>query len=70
MISRKHHQIVLAFFMSFVIRVFNVGLVTSIITIWVKAWAFIVAFSTIVVVSLLVRRLVDFVLHDEHSHTQ
>ncbi|MFT5759881.1 MAG: hypothetical protein ACI9LM_004665 [Alteromonadaceae bacterium] len=75
MISRKHHKIVFSFFMallmsgimSFVISVFNVGLVTNIITLWLQAWsfAFVVAFPTIIMVSPLVHKLVSLVLHEE-----
>jgi hypothetical protein len=41
-------------------------LVTNIIPIWLKAWsfAFIVAFPTIMVVSPIVHKLVNLVLHD------
>ncbi|PCI58344.1 MAG: hypothetical protein COB45_00265 [Gammaproteobacteria bacterium] len=75
MISRKHHKIVFSFFMalfmsgimSFVISVFNVGLVTNIITLWLQAWgfAFIIAFPTILIVSPVVHKLVSLVLHEE-----
>jgi len=75
MISRKHHKIVFAFFMallmsgimSFVISVFNVGLVENIVSVWLKAWsfAFVVAFPTIMLVSPLVHKLVSLVLHEE-----
>jgi hypothetical protein len=53
--------------MSFVISVFNVGLVTNIIRLWLQAWsfAFIVAFPTIIMVSPLVHKLVSLVLHEE-----
>lgn len=78
MISRKHHKLVFSFFMallmsaimSFVISVFNVGMVTNIVTIWLQAWsfAFIVAFPTITIISPLVHKLVSFVL-DEDSNT-
>ena len=74
MISRKYHRIVFSFFMallmscimSFVISVFNVGLVENIMAIWLKAWsfAFAVAFPTIVMVSPIVHRLVNLVLHE------
>ena len=77
MIPRKHHKIVFSFFMallmsgimSFVISVFNVGLVTNIITLWLQAWsfAFIVAFPTIIIVSPLVHKLVSLVLHEEDN---
>ena len=75
MISRKHHKIVFSFFMallmscimSFVISVFNVGMVANIITLWLQAWsfAFIVAFPTIMLISPLVHKLVSLVLHEE-----
>ena len=78
MISRKHHKIVFSFFMallmsgimSFVISVFNVGLVTNIVTIWLQAWsfAFIVAFPTIIIVSPIVHKLVNLVLHEQESN--
>jgi hypothetical protein len=77
MISRKHHKVVFSFFMallmsgimSFVISVFNVGMVTNIITIWLQAWgfAFIVAFPTIIIVSPVVHKLVALVLHEESN---
>jgi uncharacterized membrane protein YjjB (DUF3815 family) len=79
MIDRKHHKIVFAFFMallmscimSFVISIFNVGLVSNIIHIWLKAWAFafIVAFPTITVVAPIVHKLVSLVLKEESSDT-
>jgi hypothetical protein len=61
----------MAFFMtaimSFVISVFNVGLVTDIISIWLKAWvfAFIFAFPTIIMVSPIVHKLVALVLRED-----
>jgi hypothetical protein len=77
MISRKHHKIVFLFFMallmsgimSFVISVFNVGMVANIITIWLKAWvfAFMVAFPTIIIVSPVVNKLVSLVLHEDSN---
>jgi hypothetical protein len=79
MISRKHHKVVFSFFMallmsgimSLVISIFNVGMVTNIITLWLQAWsfAFIVAFPTIMIVSPVVHKLVSFVLHEEESKT-
>jgi len=79
MISRKYHKTIFSFFMalfmscimSFVISVFNVGMVTNIIVIWLKAWsfAFIVAFPTIIIVSPIVHKLVSLVLHEEESNT-
>ncbi|MDX2368710.1 DUF2798 domain-containing protein [Colwelliaceae bacterium BS250] len=78
MISRKHHKMVFSFFMallmscimSFVISVFNVGLVPNIVTIWLQAWsfAFIVAFPTIIIVSPIVHKLVNLVLHEQESN--
>ncbi len=75
MISRKHHKLVFSFFMSllmsgimsFVISVFNIGMVENIITIWLKAWsfAFMIAFPTIIAVSPIVHKLVALVLHEE-----
>ena len=77
MILRKHHKIVFLFFMallmsgimSFVISVFNVGMVTNIITIWLKAWvfAFMVALPTIIIVSPVVNKLVSLVLHEDSN---
>jgi len=77
MIARKHHKVVFSFFMallmsgfmSFVISVFNVGMVTNITTIWLKAWsfAFIVAFPTIIIVSPVVHKLVSLVLHEDNN---
>jgi TctA family transporter len=79
MIDRKHHKIVFALFMallmscimSFVISVFNVGLVSNIVHVWLKAWAFafIVAFPTITVVAPIVHKWVSLVLKEESSDT-
>ncbi|MEM5528969.1 DUF2798 domain-containing protein [Gammaproteobacteria bacterium AS21] len=46
--------------MSFVISVFNVGIVDNILAIWLKSWsfAFIVAFPAVLMVAPLVRRIV------------
>ncbi|MBL4866915.1 MAG: DUF2798 domain-containing protein [Pseudomonadales bacterium] len=53
--------------MSLVISIFNMGLVNNIIQIWLNAWAFAftVAFPTIIVVSPLVHMLVSITLKDE-----
>ena len=77
MISRKYHKIVFSFFMgllmsgimSFVVTSFNVGFVTNIISLWLKAWsfAFIVAFPTIMVVSPIVHKLVSLVMEEEEN---
>lgn len=75
MIDRKHQHLVFAFFMallmsclmSFVISVFNVGFDENILTIWLKAWsfAFAVAFPSVMLVSPIVRKLVNLVLTNE-----
>lgn len=46
--------------MSFVISVFNVGIVENIVAIWLKSWsfAFIVAFPAVLMVAPLVRKIV------------
>lgn len=72
MIDRKYQKVVFAFFMallmscimSFVITLFNVGWVSNLFALWVRAWAFafVVAFPTISVVAPLVQRLVAAVL--------
>ena len=52
-------------FMSFVISLFNVGMVDNIITIWLKAWvfAFSIAFPTVtIVVAPLVHKLTDKII--------
>jgi hypothetical protein len=50
--------------MSFVVTAFNMGLVSNLVLIWVKAWgvAFFVAFPIIIVVTPIVRKLSDLVL--------
>jgi hypothetical protein len=55
--------------MSFVISVFNMGLVENIVEIWLRAWcfAFIVAFPTIFTISPIVHKLVSMVLKED-SH--
>jgi len=51
-------------FMSFVISLFNVGMVDNIITIWLKAWvfAFSIAFPTVILVAPLVHKLTDKII--------
>ncbi|MEZ5530485.1 MAG: DUF2798 domain-containing protein [Porticoccaceae bacterium] len=77
MIDKKYQHVVFAFFMamlmscfmSLVISIFNVGLVDNIVEIWLHAWAFafVVAFPTVMVVAPMVRRLVVLVIrNDEH----
>ena len=57
--------------MSFVVSVFNVGLVSNILIIWLKAWAFafVIAFPTIVVVSPIVNKLVSLAEDRDGSGT-
>ena len=74
-IDRKYQHIVFGFFMAFlmtcfmslIISIFNVGFVDNILYIWLKAWAFafIVAFPTVVVVAPVVRKLVEITLKPE-----
>lgn len=54
--------------MSLVISIHNVGLVENIVVVWMKAWAFafLVAFPTIVMISPVVRKLVNLVV-DENA---
>jgi len=71
-IDKKYQNIVFAFFMalfmscimSLVISVFNVGFVSNILLIWLKAWsfAFVVAFPTVVTVAPIAKKLVGVVL--------
>lgn len=75
MISSKQYKTIFAFFMalfmsgimSFVICVFNVGLVKNIFTIWLEAWsfAFVVAFPTVIIVFPIVHKLVLFVIYEK-----
>ena len=57
--------------MSLVISIFNIGLVEGIVLIWLKAWgfAFVVAFPTIVIVSPIVRKLVNAVVEQSSEVT-
>jgi hypothetical protein len=57
--------------MSLVISVFNIGVIDSILWIWLKAWsfAFIVAFPTILLVSPIIKKLVVAVVIDEPKET-
>lgn len=74
MIPKKYAPIVFAFFMallmscfmSLVISIFNVGWVHNIVSIWLKAWAFAfcVAFPTVVIVSPVVKKLVNHLIED------
>lgn len=51
----------MALFMSLVISIFNVGLIDNIATIWLKAWAFAfcVAFPTVIFVAPVVHKLTN-----------
>ncbi|MFK3858274.1 DUF2798 domain-containing protein [Pseudoalteromonas rhizosphaerae] len=67
MISAKYRTVVFAFFMalfmsgfmSLVISIFNVGLIDNIVSIWFAAWAFAfcVAFPTVILVAPVVHKL-------------
>jgi Protein of unknown function (DUF2798) len=73
LIQQKYTSQVFSFFMallmsgimSFVISVFNMGVVDGIFFIWLKAWllAFVIAFPTIILVTPLVRKLVSMVIY-------
>ena len=75
MIARKYQKLLFLFIMatlmsaimSFVITVFNLGLVSNLLMIWLKAWgfAFCVAFPVILVISPLAQKLVALLLQDE-----
>lgn len=56
--------------MSLLISFFNVGLVNNIIYIWLKAWAFafVIAFPTVMMIAPLVNKLVDLVIKEETNH--
>jgi len=72
LIPKRYTSYVFSFFMallmscliSFVISVFNVGLVEDIMFVWLKAWgfSFVVSFPVVIVVSPLVKKLVDLVI--------
>ncbi|MCR8923081.1 DUF2798 domain-containing protein [Dasania sp. GY-MA-18] len=72
MISKKYTTYVFSFFMSLlmsaimsmVVSLLNVGLVENIFAIWLRAWgiSFVIAFPTIIVISPLVKRLVNLVI--------
>jgi hypothetical protein len=53
--------------MSFVITLLNLGLVDGLASIWLHAWgiAFVVAFPTIVLVTPVVRALVNLVVEKD-----
>ena len=48
--------------MSFVITLFNVGFIENVLFIWLKAFAFVVAFPTINLVAPVVNKLVKIVV--------
>lgn len=78
MVPVKYASYVFSFFMSllmsgimsFVISVFNIGLVEDIVAIWLKAWmfAFAVALPTIIAVTPLVRKLVALTVVQGEGH--
>ncbi|MFT5756005.1 MAG: hypothetical protein ACI9LM_000717 [Alteromonadaceae bacterium] len=75
MIDQKYQSLIFSFIMallmsgimSFVISVFNLGLVDHIIFIWLNAWgfAFTVAFPVILLVTPVVRFLVSLLVKNE-----
>lgn len=79
MIDYKYQKFLFGFFMSlsmscvmsFVISMFNVGLVSNFIPIWLSAWAFafVVAFPTIIIVTPIAHKLVNLVLKKTPSDT-
>ena len=79
LIPKKHTAYVFSFFMallmsctmSLVVSIFNVGLIEGIVSIWLKAWSFsfIVAFPTVIVVSPIVRKLVNLVIGNSDENT-
>ena len=72
MFSAKYYRVVFSFFMSLVmscimslvICIFNMGLVSNLLSIWLNSWgfAFIIAFPTILIVSPGVNKLTEMVL--------
>lgn len=50
--------------MSMVVSLLNVGLVENIFAIWLRAWgiSFVIAFPTVIVVTPLVKRLVNLMV--------
>ena len=75
MINKKYQHFVFVFFMalfmscimSFFISLFNVGLVENVLYIWLKDWcfAFFVAFPVVLLISPMVRKLVDILIKNE-----
>jgi len=53
-------------FMSLVISIFNVGFVDNILYVWLKAWgfAFVVGFPIFILVSPVVKKLVNLVINN------
>ncbi len=77
MIDKKHQHISFSLFMallmsgimSLVISMFNVGLASDIVSIWLKAWgfSFVVAFPAIIIVSPIVTLMVKFVVKADEA---
>ena len=73
-LDKKYQHLVYSFFMallmsfimSFIISVYNMGFISNILVIWLKAWgfAFFVAFPVVLLVSPTVRKLVNLVIID------
>jgi hypothetical protein len=53
--------------MSLVICIYNVGFIDGIISTWLKAWgfAFMVAFPAVIIVSPLVRKIVNILVSNK-----
>ena len=78
MIPNKYYSYVFSFFMallmsclmSFVITTFNVGLIEGLAFIWLKSWlfAFVVAFPSVLLVSPIVRTLVNIVVDSNEQN--
>lgn len=75
MFPKKFQPFVFAFFMallmsclmSFVITVFNIGLVDNLLTMWLQAWsfAFIVAYPAVVFVAPIVHKLTAMTIQSD-----
>lgn len=74
MINKKYQRVVytlvmsllMSGIMSFVVSLFNIGLVNNILSIWLKAWSFsfLIAFPTVFFVSPVVAQIVNKLIRD------
>ena len=77
MLAQKHYQIVFSFFMAFlmsgimslVLSFVNLGFVTDLLSVWLKAWglSFVVAFPVIMIASPAVTYLVSKIVLTEKN---